>query len=256
MSPAFIMRTSEPYQLPAMGISHPNNLRYSLPQRPYPTGYHRVYVIYTAIMYRQTSFIFPAHRTTVDGDRRSRSRPEADYTDHTTRKRHRTWTPLGDVDDYTADTCPRILFRQRVHPAILGRHLPRGPFTYQQLADAFLHRQDFLDPRACPHSLAAMDNPYDEQARGTLGMQTGDPSRWDWAFSPWPVLLLFRPAAALLLFAPFKALTGTDLPTAVGCAFLAIMACASLIFLIETTVEALSAWHPQLARWSSSAPQS
>lgn len=104
---------------------------------------------------------------------------------------------------------------------------------YQQLADAFLHGRIWIDAHV-PDWLAAMDNPYDEQARGTLGMQTGDPSRWDWAFYHGRYYCYFGPLPALLLFAPFKALTGTDLPTAVGCAFLAILACASLIFLIET----------------------
>ena len=104
---------------------------------------------------------------------------------------------------------------------------------YQQLADAFLHGRTWIDAHV-PDWLAAMDNPYDDQARGTLGAQTGDPSRWDWAFYHGRYYCYFGPLPALLLFAPFKALTGTDLPTAAGCAFLAILACASLIFLIET----------------------
>ncbi|WP_234356081.1 glycosyltransferase family protein [Bifidobacterium merycicum] len=104
---------------------------------------------------------------------------------------------------------------------------------YQQFADAFLHGRTWIDAHI-PDWLAAMDNPYDEQTRGTLGAQTGDPSRWDWAFYHGRYYCYFGPLPALLLFAPFKALTGTDLPTAAGCAFLAILACASLIFLIET----------------------
>jgi len=58
MSPAFIMRTSEPYQLPGTDSFHPNNLRYnSLRSAQHPTGYHRVYVIYSAIMYREILYL-------------------------------------------------------------------------------------------------------------------------------------------------------------------------------------------------------
>ncbi len=39
---------------------------------------------------------------------------------------------------------------------------------------------------------------------------------------------------AIVLFAPYKALTGMDLSTAAACAILAIAACASLIFLVQT----------------------
>ena len=59
MSPAFIMRTSEPYQLPGTGSFRPNNLRYnSLRSAQHPTGYHRVYVIYNAIMFSKFYIYF------------------------------------------------------------------------------------------------------------------------------------------------------------------------------------------------------
>lgn len=244
MSPAFIMRTSEPYQLPGTGSFRPNNLRYnSLRSAQHPTGYHRVYVIYNAIMYRGTSFIFPAHRVrpSTGNNGRSPLTPEADRTDHTNhtnRKRHRTWTPF--VVLWAVMSTILILLTVSTHPSdsVYTLQYQGGTFLvdrsqYQQLADAFLHGRIWIDAHV-PDWLAAMDNPYDEQARGTLGMQTGDPSRWDWAFYHGRYYCYFGPLPALLLFAPFKALTGTDLPTAVGCAFLAILACASLIFLIET----------------------
>lgn len=244
MSPAFIMRTSEPYQLSGTGSFRPNNLRYnSLRSAQHPTGYHRVYVIYNAIMYRGTSFIFPAHRVrpSTGNNGRSPLTPEADrtdHTDHTNRKRHRTWTPF--VVLWAVMSTILILLTVSTHPSdsVYTLQYQGGTFLvdrsqYQQLADAFLHGRIWIDAHV-PDWLAAMDNPYDEQARGTLGMQTGDPSRWDWAFYHGRYYCYFGPLPALLLFAPFKALTGTDLPTAVGCAFLAILACASLIFLIET----------------------
>ena len=86
--------------------SVPNNLQYnSLRSAQHPTGYHRVYVIYSAIMHRGTSFIFPTHRVrpSTGNNGRSPLTPEADRTDHTdcidrtdhtNRKRHRAWTPF------------------------------------------------------------------------------------------------------------------------------------------------------------------
>lgn len=230
--------------------SAPNNLRYnSLRSAQHPTGYHRVYVIYSAIMYRGTSFIFPAHRVrpSTGNNGRSPLTPEADRTDHTdcvdrtdhtNRKRHHTWTPF--VVLWAVMSTILVLLTVSTHPSdsVYTLQYQGGTFLvdrsqYQQLADAFLHGRTWIDAHV-PDWLAAMDNPYDDQARGTLGAQTGDPSRWDWAFYHGRYYCYFGPLPALLLFAPFKALTGTDLPTAVGCAFLAILACASLIFLIET----------------------
>lgn len=79
-----------------------------------------------------------------------------------------------------------------------------------------------------------MGNPYDSQARGALGAASGDPSLWDWAFYHGRYYCYFGPLPAIVLFAPFKALTGTDLSTAAACAILAIAACASLVFLMQT----------------------
>lgn len=91
--------------------SAPNNLRYnSLRSAQHPTGYHRVYVIYSAIMYRGTSFIFPAHRVRP-------SPPHAGSRLHRLHRPHRSHQPQtpsrmdafrgslgGDVDDSrTAD---------------------------------------------------------------------------------------------------------------------------------------------------------
>ncbi|WP_339561882.1 hypothetical protein [Bifidobacterium thermophilum] len=104
---------------------------------------------------------------------------------------------------------------------------------YQRLADAFLNGRTWLDVHV-PDWLAAMDNPYDPQARGALGAASGDPSLWDWAFYHGRYYCYFGPLPAIVLFAPFKALTGTDLSTAAACAILAIAACASLVFLVQT----------------------
>ena len=213
-----------------------------------------------------------ATNATVDGnDGRSPLTPESDRTDHTdcidrtdhtnrtNRKRHHTWTPF--VVLWAVMSTILILLTVSTHPSdsVYTLQYQGGTFLvdrsqYQQFADAFLHGRTWIDAHI-PDWLAAMDNPYDEQTRGTLGAQTGDPSRWDWAFYHGRYYCYFGPLPALLLFAPFKALTGTDLPTAAGCAFLAILACASLIFLIETLWKRYWRGTPDGSR-SSPAPRS
>ncbi|WP_236028070.1 hypothetical protein [Bifidobacterium pongonis] len=170
----------------------------------------------------------------MDGNRS----PLTSKSDRTGRERRHTWAPF--VTLWAVMSAILILLTISTHPSdsVYTLQYQGGTFLvdraqYQQLADAFLHGRTWIDAHV-PDWLAAMSNPYDSQARGTLGAQSGDPSRWDWAFYHGRYYCYFGPLPALLLFAPFKALTGTDLPTATACAFLAILACASLIFLIET----------------------
>lgn len=133
-----------------------------------------------------------------------------------------------------------VLLTISTHPADSTYPLRYGGGTflvdraqYQRLADAFLHGHTWIDAHV-PEWLAAMSNPYDAQARGAEGTASGDPSLWDWAFYHGRYYCYFGPLPAIVLFAPYKALTGTDLPTAAACAILAIAACASLTFLVQT----------------------
>lgn len=133
-----------------------------------------------------------------------------------------------------------VLLTISTHPAdrTYPMHYAGGTFLvdqaqYQRLADAFLHGHTWIDVHV-PDWLAAMSNPYDAQARGAQGAASSDPSLWDWAFYHGRYYCYFGPLPAIVLFAPYKALTGTDLPTAAACAILAIAACASLIFLVQT----------------------
>ena len=133
-----------------------------------------------------------------------------------------------------------VLLTISTHPAdsTYPMHYAGGTFLvdqaqYQRLADAFLHGHTWIDTHV-PDWLATMSNPYDAQARGAQGTASGDPSLWDWAFYHGRYYCYFGPLPAIVLFAPYKALTGTDLPTAAACAILAIAACASLTFLVQT----------------------
>ena len=117
-----------------------------------------------------------------------------------------------------------VLLTISTHPAdsTYPMHYAGGTFLvdqaqYQRLADAFLHGHTWIDTHV-PDWLATMSNPYDAQARGAQGSASGDPSLWDWAFYHGRYYCYFGPLPEIVLFAPYKALTGTDLPTAAACA--------------------------------------
>ena len=127
-------------------------------------------------MYRGTSFIFSAHRVrpSTGNNDRPHLTPEADCTDcidrtdHTNRKRHRAWTPF--VVLWAVMSTILVLLTVSTHPSdsVYTLQYQGGTFLvdrsqYQQLADAFLHGRTWIDAHV-PDWLAAMDNPYDEQA--------------------------------------------------------------------------------------------
>ncbi|MBT1182389.1 hypothetical protein JS531_10620 [Bifidobacterium sp. CP2] len=95
---------------------------------------------------------------------------------------------------------------------------------YQRLADAILHGRTWLD-YPVNGALAAMDNPYDTRLRTLTALNHPDtPVYFDVAFHDGRYYSYFGVLPALLLFAPFKALTGMRLPTNAGVAIAVLMA--------------------------------
>lgn len=81
---------------------------------------------------------------------------------------------------------------------------------YQSLADAFLKGQLYLDVHVDPR-LAAMENPYDFQAREKLNLDAENTWAWDHAFYKGKFYVYFGALPALLVFAPYKLIVGKDL---------------------------------------------
>lgn len=86
----------------------------------------------------------------------------------------------------------------------------------------------------CPTGSRHHGQPIRLAGQRRLGSSQRRPVVWDWAFYHGRYYCYFGPLPAIVLFAPFKALTGTDLSIAAACAILAIAACASLVFLMQT----------------------
>ncbi|MBQ7493815.1 MAG: hypothetical protein IJT47_05255 [Selenomonadaceae bacterium] len=87
--------------------------------------------------------------------------------------------------------------------------LHRHHNQYQLLADAFLKGQLYLDMPVDPR-LAAMENPYDFQAREELNLDENS-GGWDHAFYNGRYYVYFGAVPAILIFAPYQFIVGKSL---------------------------------------------
>ena len=96
---------------------------------------------------------------------------------------------------------------------------------YQEYADAILAGSPSLlmDP---PQWLVDAENPYDFEFRSEMGVSTGEHYLFDYAFYDDKYYCYFGVLPVLLLYAPYKALTGTDLSSVA----------AMTVFVIATTL--------------------
>lgn len=109
-------------------------------------------------------------------------------------------------------------------------HHPGG-YTYDfdqygHLADSLLAGRTWLD-LPVPDELAAAADPHDVATRDALLAQGVSPIYWDYAFYEGKWYSYFGVLPALLLFAPYRALTGRMLPS--GAAVQLLMACFLII---------------------------
>lgn len=83
---------------------------------------------------------------------------------------------------------------------------------YNHVANALLNGHAYLD-LPVPQWLADMKNPYDTGMRYDFSLKTGQPTYWDYAFYGGKYYSYFGVLPVLLLFIPFKVITGQDLRT-------------------------------------------
>lgn len=85
------------------------------------------------------------------------------------------------------------------------------PLQYQRLGEALLNGHLWLD-LPVDNTLQSMSNPYSYAARHSLNEATGSVYFWDHAYFQGHYYSYFGVVPAVLLFAPFEALTGRWLP--------------------------------------------
>ncbi|KAA8819010.1 hypothetical protein [Bifidobacterium vespertilionis] len=100
---------------------------------------------------------------------------------------------------------------------------------YAHLADALIAGRAWLDIPA-PDWLAQVANPYDPGERVRAVLAGGEPALWDYAYWDGRYYSYFGPLPALVLYAPYRLLTGRGLRTDVAVALLALGFLASCVY--------------------------
>lgn len=112
------------------------------------------------------------------------------------------------------------------------------PLQYQRLGDAILHHRTWLDLPVDP-TLPALDNPYDFDARSERHDTTGAVYYWDHAYFQGHYYSYFGVVPALILFAPYQAVTGRWLSTWAATVVLSVVAVCLLVALTGALVARL-----------------
>ncbi|NEG55792.1 hypothetical protein GFD21_08490 [Bifidobacterium sp. SMA15] len=145
---------------------------------------------------------------------------------------------------FAAVTAVNVVWQMR-YAVPLSFHTPGG-YTYDidqygHLADALLHGRVSLD-LIVPDALAKAANPYDVGTRGRLLSEGVTPIYWDYAFHDGKWYSYFGVVPAVLLFAPYRALTGGMLSSAAAVHLLMFLA---LLFFWLLTVRVVARIAPR-----------
>lgn len=97
-----------------------------------------------------------------------------------------------------------------MNPAFSGNP-SRHTAQYQQLAESFLDGQLYLEEEP-PEFLAEMENPYDQAERAEQAALHGESYYWDAAYFEGRYYVYFGVLPVLLLYVPYRWITGTALP--------------------------------------------
>ncbi len=104
---------------------------------------------------------------------------------------------------------------------------------YDELAQAFLQGKAYIDNDDVPQSLIDMENPYDTAARSQQAAMSGDDYRWDVAYFNGHYYVYFGIVPLLLMYLPFRAITNSPFPSAVGIMIFAFIFCIGVFMLLD-----------------------
>ena len=107
---------------------------------------------------------------------------------------------------------------------------------YAELADALIKKQLWLD-REVPQELIDMENPYDRTEREKVMKAAGKSSAWDTAYYDGHYYVYFGVVPAVLVFVPYKLITGSDLYNARAVMFFMFFAVTGVFALIKAITD-------------------
>lgn len=107
---------------------------------------------------------------------------------------------------------------------------------YQELAEAFLEGRLYLEDEP-PAFLAEMENPYDRIARNEASNIAGETARWDVSYYNGKYYVYFGVVPALMLYLPYRALTGTAMPNVFGIRFFTVFFVIGAFLLVEELIK-------------------
>ena len=108
---------------------------------------------------------------------------------------------------------------------------------YDELACAILDGKTYIDNNDVPDSLKELSNPYDTALRQIKSDQTGDKYRWDVAYFNGHYYVYFGIVPLLLMYLPFRLITASPFPTALGIIIFAILFVVGVYKLITLLAE-------------------
>ena len=146
------------------------------------------------------------------------------------------------VAPFAAATIANVAWQIR-YATPLSFHEPGG-YTYDidpygHLADALLNGRVWLD-LPVPDALAAASDPYDVTTRGRLLAEGVSPLYWDYAYYDGHWYSYFGVVPAILLFAPYRALTGCMMSSATAVHLLMFVALVFVWLLVIRLIRRLA----------------
>lgn len=104
---------------------------------------------------------------------------------------------------------------------------------YDELAQAILEGKTYIDNGDVPEFLQNMENPYDTVARAYEAGNSGESYRWDVAYFNGHYYVYFGIVPLLLMYLPFRAITDSPFPSAVGVMIFSLIFSVGVFKLLE-----------------------
>ena len=142
--------------------------------------------------------------------------------------------------------CAVIIILGSINPAFVGirngtpvRLGMQNHNQYDELAEAILtDGRLYIDNGDIPESLLDMKNPYDTAERSHTANETGDSYRWDVAFFNGHYYVYFGIVPLLLMYLPFRAITGFPFPSFIGVMVFAAIFALGIFMLLRHIAKA------------------